>query len=192
MIKENLELDEKDRQIICLLEENPEISQNEIARHVGISQPSVGVRIRKLREKGVISSLIGMNFKKVGLYLAKVDVTAKNTAEILDFFKGCPYFLNGLIVSGESNLCLFFMSEDINTIEAIVDGHLRSDPHVAGVNLSIVIAPSSDFIFPVRMKFKKQEQPPCGYGKKCGNCPYYTSDRCLGCPATGFYKGKFW
>ena len=192
MMREQLDLDEKDRTIISLLEKNPEISQNEIAERVGISQPSVGVRIKKLREKGAISTLIGMNFKKVGLYIAKVDLTANNTTEILDFFKKCPYFLNGLITSGKHNLCIFLMSEDISTLDAIVDGHIRSNPQVKDVDFNIVITPTEDLIFPVEMVVEKTKEPPCGYKGSCGECAYYKADRCLGCPATGFIKGSFW
>ncbi len=65
-----------------------------------------------------------MNIEKVDLYLAKVDVIASNTSSVIDIFKDCPYFLNGLIVSVRHNLCLFFVGEDIATLEAIVDGHL--------------------------------------------------------------------
>ena len=52
-------MDEKDRRILSLLRENPEIRQREIARLVGISQPSVGARIKKLKERGLISYVVG-------------------------------------------------------------------------------------------------------------------------------------
>ncbi|MBI4344506.1 MAG: Lrp/AsnC ligand binding domain-containing protein, partial [Euryarchaeota archaeon] len=125
-------------------------------------------------------------------YIAKVDVTANNTTEILDFFKKCPYFLNGLITSGKHNLCVFLMSEDISTLDAIVDGHIRSNPQVKDVDFNIVITPTEDLIFPVEMAVEKTREPPCGYKGSCGECAYYKSDRCLGCPATGFFKGSFW
>lgn len=192
MLKEHLDLDEKDREIISLLEKNPEMSQSEIAERIGISQPSVGVRLKKLRRKGAISFLIGMNFKRIGLYLAKVDVNAKNTTDVINNFTGCPYFLNGLITSGKRNLTLLFMSEDIVTLEAIVDGHLRADPNIRDVEMNIVITPTSDLVFPVRMKFEKQKEAPCGYEGNCQSCNYYSSERCLGCPVTGHYRGKFW
>ncbi len=192
MPKEYLDLDEKDRMIISLLKDRPDISQSEIAGKVGISQPSVGVRLRKLKSKGAVSFLIGMNFKKVGLYLAKVDLTAKNTAKILDSFKGCPYFLNGLIVSGKNNLCLFLVGEDISTLEAIVDRHLRSNPCATDVEMNVIITSSDSLVFPVRMTFNNNQNPPCGSEGKCDNCPYYESERCLGCPITGHYRGTFW
>jgi DNA-binding Lrp family transcriptional regulator len=192
MIKEKPKLDEKDRKILTLLKEDPEISQSEIAERIGISQPSVGVRLRKLRERGIIAHLIGMNFKKVGLHLAKVDITTKDTAKILKFFKGCPYFLNGLITSGKNNLCLFFMSEDIASLETLIDAHLRPYPDITDIDFNIVISPVNDLIFPVEMGFKKQSTPPCGYKATCEKCSYYEPDRCLGCPVTGHYKGEFW
>ncbi|MFQ6056084.1 MAG: winged helix-turn-helix transcriptional regulator, partial [Methanosarcinales archaeon] len=108
MIKEPLNLDNKDREILSLLEKNPELSQKEISTKIGLSQPSVSARLYKLKKKGVLSFTVGVNFKKVNLYLAKVDVSANNTLDILNIFKDCPYFLNGLITSGKNNLCLFF------------------------------------------------------------------------------------
>lgn len=187
---DRLELDEKDKKIAALFETHPDISQIDIAEQVGLSQPTVGARINKLKQSGVISSLVGMNLSKVGLKLAKVDVTAKNSVEIIKRFKECPYFMNGLVVSGKENLCLFFIAEDISTIEAIVDKHVRSHPSVMDVDLGIVITTVNDLVMPVRLQTKKNELTPCGLD--CSKCDYYTSNRCLGCTATKYYKGNFW
>ena len=189
MLKEKLGLDEKDRKIISLLEENPQMSQSDIAKEVNLSQPSVGVRIRKLADKGAIHYLVGMNFRTVGLNLAKVDVTARNTPRLLEIFDGCPFFLNGLITSGERNLCMFFMGEDVATLEAIVDRHLRSNPLVTDVNFDVVVSPIKDFVFPVHLDIDKKA---CEIEVNCEECAYYHSNRCLGCPITPWYKGKFW
>ncbi len=189
MLKEKLGLDEKDRKIITLLEENPQKSQSEIAQEVNLSQPSVGVRIRKLEEKGAIHYLVGMNFRTVGLNLAKVDVTAKDTPRLLEIFGDCPFFLNGLITSGKRNLCMFFMGEDVASLEAIVDRHLRSNPLVSDVVFDVVVAPIKDFVFPVNLNTQNKN---CEVEVNCEECPYYHSNRCLGCPVTPWYKGKFW
>lgn len=187
---DKIELDDKDKKIAALFETHPDISQIDIAEQVGLSQPTVGARINKLKQSGVISSLVGMNLSKVGLKLAKVDVTAKNSVEIIKKFKECPYFMNGLVVSGKENLCLFFVAEDISTIEAIVDKHVRSNPSVMDVDLGIVITTVNDLILPVNLDSKKADLTPCGLD--CSTCDYYTSNRCLGCTATKYYKGNFW
>ncbi len=189
MLKEKLGLDEKDRKIITLLEKNPQMSQSDIAKEVNLSQPSVGVRIRKLTEKGALHYLVGMNFRTVGLNLAKVDVTAHDTPHLLDIFDDCPFFLNGLITSGERNLCMFFMGEDVASLEAIVDRHLRSNPLVTNVDFDVVVTPVKDFVFPVNLDIADKT---CEIEVNCKECPYYQSKRCLGCPITPWYRGKFW
>jgi DNA-binding Lrp family transcriptional regulator len=191
-MKEFLDLDKRDREILSLLEQYPEMSQSEMAEKLKISQPSISARIHKLKKKGALSHIVGMNLKKVDLYMAKVDVVANNTSSVLDIFKDCPYFLNGLIVSGRNNLCLFFVGEDISTLEAIVDGHLRGNPFVKSAELSIVITTMKDFVMPIKMNFDYSNTPPCGNGCNCKDCSHHISNRCLGCPVTNSYNGKIW
>jgi DNA-binding Lrp family transcriptional regulator len=185
-----VDLDDKDRKIVALFEKNPDVSQVEIAEQVGLSQPTVGARIGKLKQSGVISTVAGMNLMKVGLKLAKVDVTTKNSIEVLGQFKTCPCFLNGFVVSGKENLCLFFIAEDISTIEAIIDKHIRSNPSVMDVDLSFVVTTINDLILPVRLNVQKEDKTPCGFD--CDECDYFTTKRCLGCAASTRYKGTFW
>ena len=191
-MREFLELDKRDREILSLLEKSPEMSQNDMAEILKISQPSVSARIHKLKQKGALAYVVGMNLKKVQLHMAKVDVTANNTSSLLEVFKDCPYFLNGLIVSGKYNLCLFFVSEDIATLEAIVDGHLRNNPLVKSAEVSIVITPLKDLILPLRMNFDFKDTPPCGNQCNCNECHHHISNRCMGCPVTNSYSGNIW
>ncbi len=191
-MKEFLDLDKRDRELLSLLEKDPEMSQNDIADKLKISQPSVSARMHKLKKKGALAHIVGMNLKKINIHMAKVDVIASNTSTILDIFKDCPYFLNGLIVSGKHNLCLFFVGEDIATLEAIVDGHLRNNPLVKSAEISIVITPMKDLILPLKMNFYSSNTPPCGNGCNCRECQHYISNRCLGCPVTNSYSGNIW
>jgi len=48
-----LVLDDVDRKIISLLSKISELSQSQIAEIVKISQPSVGARVRKLKNQGL-------------------------------------------------------------------------------------------------------------------------------------------
>jgi len=191
-MREFLDLDKRDRELLSLLEQDPEMSQNDIAEKLKISQPSVSARIHKLKKKGALAHVVGVNLKKIDLFMAKVDVVANNTSSVIDIFKDCPYFLNDLIVSGKNNLCLFFIGEDIATLEAIVDGHLRSNPLVKSAEVSIVISPMKDLIMPLKMKHDKSSTPPCGNGCNCRECSHHISKRCLGCPVTDSYNGKIW
>ncbi len=185
-------LDEKDRHIISLLVKNPEASQSYIATQVNLSQPSVGARIQRLKENGAVAFLVGMNYKRIGLHLAKVDITARNAGKVLKRMQGCPWFLNALIVSGKHNLCLLLVGEDISSLEALVENHVRHDSEVEEAIFRVVTSTSNDMVIPVELALKKNEIPPCGTPCNCTNCSSYEMDRCTGCPASEFYKGEFW
>ncbi|ADB57500.1 Lrp/AsnC family transcriptional regulator [Archaeoglobus profundus] len=182
-----LELDEKDRLIIKILQENPKISQTEVAKLVGLSQPSVGGRIKKLKELGIIDHTYGVNLKNSRMYILKVDVKCKNPDEILDTLRDCPFFLNGFVVAGNRNLILMFVGEDLPTLEAIVDKHVRPNPDVYDVDVGIIVRTEKSTIIPLNVGFKRDKVAPCK--SYCSECDYW-GKICLGCPITGHYRGR--
>jgi len=177
--------------ILELLEKDPEMSQSEIAKIVGLSQPSVGSRIKKLKELGVISHSYGLNLRKSGLYILKVDVKCKRPAEIIKKLSKCPFFLNGFVVAGEKNLTLILSGEDLTTLEAIVDKHIRVEPEVYEVEAGIIVRAERDAVMPIKMYIERQKEVPCG-DESCTHCEYWKMELCLGCPITGHYKGALW
>jgi DNA-binding Lrp family transcriptional regulator len=183
------ELDEKDRMIIKIIQENPKISQTEIAKLIGLSQPSIGSRIKKLKELGIIDHTYGVNLKNSKMYMLKVDVKCKNPNEILKLIKNCPFFLNGFVVAGNRNLILLFIGEDLSTLEAIVDKHIRPNPNVYDVDVGIIVRVEKSTIIPLNIGFEKSDKAPCN--SNCSECEYWKKI-CLGCPITGHYRGKVW
>src|SRR4030067_3229220 len=132
-------MDDTDRQIIYFLSQNPEMPQSELSQRLGISQPSVCARLQKLKRMGVIAYSVGLNVKKTGLHLAKIDLTANTTEEVLDFFRKCPLYLFGFVTSGRSNVSILLAGEDASSLEATVDRHLRLNPNITEVNFDLVI-----------------------------------------------------
>ena len=180
-------LDKIDKMIVSLLAENPEISQSEMANFLKISQPAVSMRIRELKDIGIITHVVGANLEKASLRLAKVDIVCRNTEPVLKFFEKCPRCLNALVTSGRHNLCLFFVSEDLTSLHACIDQHIRRQPNIKEVEFNLVITTLKDLVVPLKMIREKQEIYPCE--KSCSECAYYLPGRCLGCPSTTFYKG---
>lgn len=189
--KEGAGVDRRDLEIISLYCEHPDITQEEIAKKLGLSQPSIAFRVKRLKNQGLLALNIGLNVSKAGLHLAKVDATATNATKIIKMFQGCPYFLNGFITSGKNNLCLFFVAENISTLESIVDNHLRANTTVQSVEFNLVIEAANQPIMPLK-RLSKSESPPCGTLHECVNCPSYTEGGCLGCPAIKTYEGWLW
>jgi len=167
-LNEKLGLDNRDNVILSMVQKNPRISQEEIAKKIKLSQPSVGARIRKLQEKGILHNTNGVNFKVVNLNLAKVDVNATDTVGVINEFKDCPFFINALITSGKHNLCLLFTASDLKRLEGIVNHHLRGNPKVKDVEMNIVISTAKDFILPLNIDYENNKQSNCE--QDCINC----------------------
>ena len=185
-----LEIDELDKKTLRLLSQNPEISQTEISESLRISQPAVNIRIHKLKEKGILAHLVGVNVKKAELFLAKIDISTNNTEHVLKFLDNCPLYLNSFLTSGRYNLTILLISENIRSLMSCTDRHLRQNAVmkdlIKDMEFSIIITPIKDFIVPIKPILEKKKTAPCG--AECNNCSLYT-DRCLGCPATLNYKG---
>ena len=192
MVISNIALDEKDKTILSLTHSNQEISQEEIAKKLHISQPSVAARIKKLKDRGLIEQIIGVNLNKVGLKVAMVRLATTNTEKILNMFRECPFFLNGFIISGKDNLVLLLVGDDMASLESIIDSHIRPDKDVQSVDFDVIITSIKDFVIPINIPANALNNPPCGLDHKCEDCYAFKTNRCFGCPATGKYKGTFW
>lgn len=184
----DLNIDNKDKKILTLLAKNPHMSQGEIANEIGLSQSSVASRIEKLKQRDMIETQIGINPLKNGLSIAKVDITTNDPSLILDKFLHCPYFINGYTVSGKYNLCLFFISEKIEAIEALVNHHIRSIESVTDITFNIVTGAKKKFIVPIKFVSENCSIPPCANQDICKDCNDHIVGKCLGCPATDMNK----
>ena len=180
-------LDEMDKKIIFLRVKDPEISQKKLGQILKISQPVVGARLHKLKKKNIIVNQIGLNLKKANIGIAKVDLSTSNSAEILELFKKCPLFINGFVTSGKRNLCLFMIAEQFESLNACMDRHVRTNCHVCDVEISIIISSANDVIAPIMLELNKTETKMCT--EECDKCNFHTSETCLGCPNTKYYRG---
>jgi DNA-binding Lrp family transcriptional regulator len=168
MISEKLKLDDIDRKIISLVQEDPNMTHTKIAKKINRSQPTVGMRIKKLEKSGVLQFQPGINFKKVNLYLAIVELKSKDPGEIMDMAKFCPFMLNAFRVSGDHNLCIMLASSDLQKLDNVINYHFRKNHDVKSVSMEIVSDIAKDFILPV--DFDSEEHNPTledGCGEKC-------------------------
>ena len=168
MISDKLKLDEVDKQIIALVQGDPNLTHTEIASKINRSQPTVGMRIRKLEKSGILQFQPGINFKKVDLNLATVEIKTKNPDEIMNMAKHCPFMLNAFKLSGEHNVCILLASSKLQKLDNIVNYHFRNNPQISSVSLEIVLDIAKDFILPI--DFDSEDHDPTledGCGEKC-------------------------
>lgn len=168
MISEKLKLDDVDRQIITLVQEDPSLTHTQIAEKINRSQPTVGMRIKKLEKSGILQFQPGINFKKVDLFLATVEISTSNPTEVMEMATCCPFMLNAFRLSGEHNICILLASSKIHKLDAIVNYHFRKNKDVSSVSMEVVTDIAKDFILPI--DFDSEEHEPneeVGCGEKC-------------------------
>jgi len=168
MLSERLKLDDIDRQIISIVQEDPNITHTDIAEKINRSQPTVGMRIKKLEKSGVLVFQPGINFKKVNLFLATVEVKTKDPDEIMDMAKCCPFMLNAFRLSGKHNISILLASSKLDKLDNIINYHFRRNPDIGSVSMEIVTDIAKDFILPI--DFDSEDHNPTledGCGEKC-------------------------
>jgi DNA-binding Lrp family transcriptional regulator len=181
-------IDDIDKKILCLLSQDPQLSQAEISERLKISQPAVSARIRKLEEGGVLARLVGTDVKKAQLFLAKVDVSTNHVEQVLKFLEACPLYLNSFLTSGKHNMTILLVGENIKSIMSCVDSHMRQGLQVRNMEFDLIVTPIRPLIVPIKPNMDKKKVTPCN--ADCSTCTLYIGDRCLGCPAYVNYRGN--
>ena len=160
---ELLEIDETDKQIISLLQEDPEMDHEDIAKKVMKSVPAVGARVIKLSRKHLLGLKVGAEFREVEVKLARIDVSAKNGVRLWDKFNACPYITNCFKMTGEFNLTIEIVAANIQTIDKFVDNCLRKDENITAIRTNIVIDALKQYLVPLSFEIEKFEEHGCSY-----------------------------
>lgn len=137
-------LDDIDRQLIELLQDNSRTSQHDLAQAVGLSSPAVGDRLRKLEERGVIRRFTAeVDPRKVGL-----DVTAfihtgisgsQHYPGFLERVTTHPDVMECHSITGQGSHVLKVRTESTSTLERLL-AEIQAWPGVQWTTTSIVLS----------------------------------------------------
>jgi DNA-binding Lrp family transcriptional regulator len=154
MLSRGFSIDEIDKNIIELIQENPNLTHVEIGRKVKRSQPIVGMRIKKLEEAGILTFQAGINIKNADLVSARVDMITTNPEEIEDIVAVCPYMTNGFRHSGEYNFSIILLGFEFKELDHIVNKCFRTNPYVETVIMNAITNVVKDFVLPFNVSCK--------------------------------------
>jgi len=156
----SIELDDVDRHILSVLQENCKLPLGRIGERVGLSAPSVTERIKKLEESGVIRGYtaildarqLGKDITAfIGVFVDHPKLIGKFEWEIARFedVQECHH------VTGEYTLLLKIKTENTSTLEALL-GKIRSLEGVARTETSVVLRTSTEGMW-LDLKEKREE-----------------------------------
>lgn len=138
-------MDDIDHRLLDLLQRNGRATQSELAREVGLSQPAVAERIKKLEERSVIVGYAArVDAAQLGL-----DITAfvgvgidhpKHFDGFLRRVKGLEEVLECHRVAGSDSYLLKIKTRNTRTLDRLLVEVLRTIPGVTRTCTTIVLA----------------------------------------------------
>jgi DNA-binding Lrp family transcriptional regulator len=154
MISQTFEVDNIDKKIMGLIQIKPTITHTKISKAVDRSQPTVGLRIKKLEEKGALDYQAGINLKRAPLHLARIDIETNTPQEFMDLVKVCPFMFNAYRLSGKMNLSITIAVNDIKFLDKMVNLHFRNNDAVQDLSVNIITDMANDLVLPVNLDYK--------------------------------------
>ena len=120
-----MDLDKKDRLIIKALQQDARQSLSALGKRIGLSQPAVSERVKKLEDAGVICGYSArIDLRAIGLRLQaiiRVRTTHEHIQRYVALFESMPEVLDVVRVTGDDCFvarCAFAEPEDL---ERVVD-----------------------------------------------------------------------
>jgi DNA-binding Lrp family transcriptional regulator len=147
-------LDEIDRKIVRFIQDDPSITYTKIAKRVNRSQPTVGMRIKKLEELGIIKFQAGLDLKNSNCYLAKVSFQTSDPNGVKEIIESCPYMIHGYRISGLKNFVIIIAYSNLKDLDKIVNYHFRNNTTIKNVDTEIISEIINEFVIPIDLELK--------------------------------------
>jgi Lrp/AsnC family transcriptional regulator, leucine-responsive regulatory protein len=160
---ENRSLDGHDARILAELQQDGRLSMAELGRRVGLSQPAVTERVRKLEAAGVITGYRAMvNLQTLGYGIrALMRVGRADYARVVQLVEQTPEVLNAYNVTGEDSWVMEIAVIDVAHLDAVVSKFCL----VTETSTSIVLNAVREHQ-PARPARREDVQPPVRRGRR--------------------------
>ncbi|GJH22564.1 Lrp/AsnC family transcriptional regulator [Caballeronia novacaledonica] len=140
MKPKQVELDRLDWRIIETLQVNARVTNTELGKQIGLSQPAVTARIKRLEERGVIegysarvnAGLVGRDISA----LIRIQTTHAQITKCLKAFATMPEIIEAHRITGDDCFVVRVVVQKMSQLEKTIDALARFGP----VTTSIVLA----------------------------------------------------
>lgn len=141
-------LDDIDRQILALLQENSEVPLARIGEQVGLSAPAVQERIRKLEEhEFIVGYRAIVNARRLGKDVTAFIGVSIDHPKKLEAFERAIDHWEGILechhITGAYTLLLKIKTENTSTLEKLIS-QIRSEDGVSRTETMIVLSTHSE------------------------------------------------
>jgi len=136
-------LDAIDFKLIDLLSKDSSATYVDIARQIGVSDATIHIRIRRLREMGIIGNFtISVDNNRLGydhLAFIGIDVEPGSAEQVTNCLSSLDEILEIHEMHGRFDLLLKVRARNLNELNDIVVNKIRILPHVLEAELMIIL-----------------------------------------------------
>lgn len=142
----SLHLDDYDKNIIRILQEDSSISNIELSKRIGLAPSSCLLRVKNLKEQKVLKQFTAIVDEKILGYeitcFAKVSMQPLNretSTAFIEEVKKIPEVTECYTITGEAAFMLKIVAKSFQYYRNFVFDKLLSVPHVSNIETSIVV-----------------------------------------------------
>ena len=140
-------LDETDKKILTILQQDGRITNSRLAGAVGLSPPAVLERVRRLESAGIIDKYVAiLNREKVGFGVQTIVMVCVSHHQVL-FLRDIKERLTRMEevqechqMTGEVDFLLKVVVKDMNSYTDFVNNKLSGIPGIQNVKTSFILA----------------------------------------------------
>ena len=125
-------LDRQDWRILEALQRNARYSNTEIGKQIGLSQPAVAARIKRLEEQGVIEGYAARSITAI----VRIRTTHAEIKHCLSAFKAMSEIVEAHRITGEDCFIVRMVVEEMAQLETAIDALAK----FGAVTTSVVLA----------------------------------------------------
>jgi DNA-binding Lrp family transcriptional regulator len=149
MVESPFEIDDMDKALLNVIQQNPSADVSDLAERLNKSENVIGSRILKLERRDLLSTIRGINAKKIEISLASAEISTKNPIAVMNKLRNCPYVVNAFRKTGTNDVLVMFASKEIASTDEILNKCYRTDPNIKTIDVSYIFEPMKDFVFPI-------------------------------------------
>jgi Lrp/AsnC family transcriptional regulator for asnA, asnC and gidA len=140
---EGIKLDEIDKKIIALLQEDSRKPFVEIAKELGLSDPTIHVRVKKLQEAGIIEKFTAVlapaKVEKGIAAFVEINVKPNTIEEVIGNLGGLDEVLEIHETFGDYDLIAKLRAKTNEDLRDLVARKIRTIPHIVNTKVTTVL-----------------------------------------------------
>lgn len=188
-------LDDVSREILSELQKDGRKTYEELGKDVGYTGMAIKKRVSDLLKRDIIKVSAMLNVEKINVCLATMMLeiaSAEDLNLLVNRLRNCPRVLNMFTTVGSYNTAAMLIAEDQDTLQSLSlkQFSLQGNKGIRRSEYFPIASTHYAPYFTMRNYFgdRKADIAPCR--SNCRTCQRYQDNKCVGCPATRWYRGN--